>query len=119
MLDAHASLLEIVDNLMLVRKIANNFRKACALDIFCRLEMIRHERDLLWIEDRPTDFLEFRNRRRRRDIIRQHHIEMARNQLPWMDLRQSCMLCENLLAHIHAHTFSYLSLGDHMRCHFA
>ena len=102
-LDADAALLEVVDDALRLCEIAHDLREACALDVLRRLEMIRHERNLRVVKDLAADLVELRNRRRRRDVVRKHHVELARDELACVHLREAGVPGENLLAHIHAH----------------
>lgn len=103
-LDAHAALLEIVDDLVLACEIAYDLRELCRLDVLGRLEVVRHERDLRVIEDRTADLLEFRDGRRCRDVVREYHIELTGHELTGLHGIEASVFRENLLAHSHTHS---------------
>ena len=103
-LDAHAALLEVVDDFVLVRKITDGLRELCRLDVLGRLEVVRHECDLRVVEDRAADLLEFRDGRRCRDVVRKYHIELTGHELTGLHGIEASVFRENLLAHSHTHS---------------
>ena len=106
MLNAHATDLKVILDLVLFREVAHDLAESRRLDVLRRLEVIGHERNLLVVEHRAADAFELLDRRRRRDVIREHHVKLTGNQLSWLDMRKSCMTRENLLRHIHSHEIS-------------
>ena len=103
-LDAHAALFKVIDDLVLMSKIADRFGKLCRLDVLGRLEMIRHECDFRIVKDRAANLLEFRNGWRRRDIVREYHIELTRDELTGFHGIKAGVFREDLLAHSHTHS---------------
>ena len=115
MLDTDTPLLEIIDNAIFMRKVTDDLRKSGRLDILCRLEMIRNENDLLLVEYRDTDAFEFRNGRRRGDIIRHDQVKAAIDQIPCFHRIDAGMLGQDLLCHCHTHTISSSAIS-HFCC---
>ena len=103
MFDTDTALLKIIDNVVLVAEIADDFGEASGFDVFCRLEMIRDQRDFRVVKNRTSQRFEFLNRRRCRDVIGENHVKIANDQLACLDGVKSCMFREDLFTHIHAH----------------
>ncbi len=105
-LDADAALLEVVDNVVFMRKVAYSLGKFCRFDVLGRLEMVRYKGDFRTVEDRTADFLEFLNGWRCRDIVGKYHIEIADHELSSFDRVETSVFRENLLAHSHTHKYA-------------
>ena len=115
MLDTDTPLLEIIDNAVFMREVTDDLCKSGRLDILCRLEMIRNENDLLLVEYRDADAIEFRNGRRRGDIIRHDQVKAAVDQIPCFHRIDTGMLGQDLLCHCHTHTISSSAIS-HFCC---
>ena len=103
-LDAHAALLEVIDDLVLARKVTDDLRELCRLNVLGRLEVIRHERDLRVVEDRAANLLKLGDGRRCRDVVGQYHIELAGHELTGFYRIEAGVFREDLLAHSHTHS---------------
>ena len=103
-LDADAPLLIVVQDVVFACKVTHDLRQLRGLNVLCRLEMIGNQRDLRTVKDGSTRLFKLLDGRRPRHIVCKHHVETARHELPRLDVIQSRMACENLLAHIHAHS---------------
>ena len=113
MLNADAPLLEIIHDAIFMREVADDLRKTGRLDVLRRLEMVRNENDLLFVENRDADALEFRNGRRRSDIIRHDQIKTAVNQISCFHRIDTGMPCQDLLCHCHTHTISSYTISHY------
>ena len=103
-LDADAALLEVIDDLVLARKVTDDLRELCRLNILGRLEVIRHERNLRVVEDRAANLLKLGDGRRCRDVVGQYHIELAGHELTGFYRIEAGVFREDLLAHSHTHS---------------
>ena len=109
MLDANASDFKIIRDLLRMRKLAHLKRLLRALDILIRRKMIGHKRDLMAVEHLfLAQKRELLNGNGRCDIVPQHHIQLAHNQLPRLYLAEPRLGGKQLLRHRHSHSFSSL-----------
>lgn len=102
-LDARTTYLEVILNVMLFGKIADDLRQSGGFDILIRREMVRDERDLRAVEDRAADLFKFLDGRRRGDVIGHHQIQLAVDQVARLDRVLPCMGRHNFLRHCHSH----------------
>ena len=113
-LNPHAPLLVVVQDVMFARKIAHDLRQLGGLDVLRRLKMVGNQRDLRPIKDRTSRLFKLLDGRGTRHIVCEHHVELADNQLPRLHMVKPRMACENLLAHVHAHiALLKLRYGNH------
>ena len=113
-LNPHAPLLVVVQDVMFARKIAHDLRQLGGLDVLRRLKMVGNQRDLRPIKDRASRLFKLLDGRGTRHIVCEHHVELADNQLPRLHMVKPRMACENLLAHVHAHiALLKLRYGNH------
>ena len=82
----------------------------CRSNILVRHKVVHDKNHLILIKDTfPLNLLPLSNRNRSRDVISMNQIHLCKNQLTAFHLLQSCVLCQNLLAHRHSHrTLLYL-----------
>jgi hypothetical protein len=103
MLDAHPALLKVIDNPVFPGKISYDFGQSRGLDVLGRLEMVGNKDDLIFVKYRAAYSFEFRNGRRRRNIIGHYQIQAAVNQVSRLYGIQPGVFCQDFLCHCHTH----------------
>ena len=102
MLDAHAALLEVVGDPHLMREVARDLRLLGALDVLVRAVVVGHEENLGPIEDASAKLADRLDRDRCRDVICEHAVEVALDELSWHDTVEAGMRGQDLLCHRHS-----------------
>jgi hypothetical protein len=83
-----------------VRELAHDLRLLGRLDVLGRHEVVRHEHDLVRIEDALQPRLpELRDRQRRRNVIRHHQVNRHLDDLPRCHAISPSTLRQDLFRH--------------------
>ena len=102
MLDARAALLPIMGHVLLVGKIAHLLGLLGALDVLVGRIVVGHEAHAVAVEDLGgAQLMEHVDGDRRGDVVCQHDVQIALDELAGTDLFEACMGCGNLLGHGH------------------
>ena len=103
-LDAGLADLVVMDDLLFARKGAHVLRHLGGLDVLVRREVIRHQRDLRGVKDLlGAHLLKFVDGDRRRDVVAEHEIELAHQQLARLAALDARGARKDFLCHGHAH----------------
>ena len=110
MLNSHISHIIIMLQTVFLCIISADLGALCRSNILVRHKVVHDKNHLIFIKDTfPLNLLPLSNRNRSRDVISMNQIHLCKNQLTAFHLLQSCVLCQNLLAHRHSHrTLLYL-----------
>ncbi len=112
---AHAAHLVVVGNALLAREIAHDLGLFGALDVLVGDVMVGHEGNLFGIEHLlDADLAEFLHGDGGGDVVGEHEVEIAFDQLARLHLVKARMGGENLLRHGHGtrHACSFFYLGS-------
>ena len=100
-LDAHASLLEVVRDVVLVGEVAGDLGLLGALDVLIGAVMVGHQADAVAVEDPGADLAHVLDGDGRRDVVGEHEVEVALDKLPGDDLVEARVGGQDLLGHGH------------------
>ena len=104
MLDAHLSHLEIVGDIVLPGEFPDALAVLRGLDVLVGHEMIRHQSNLVLVEDAPgLELVHLLDCHRAGDIIAQHQVQIRLDQLAGFHLFQSGSGRQDFLRHCHSH----------------
>ena len=102
MLDAHAAHLVVVGDALLAREVAHDFSLLGALDVLVGDVVVGNEGDLRGIKHPlNADLAELLDGDGGRDVVGQHKVEIAFDQLTRLHFVESRMGGEDLLRHGH------------------
>ena len=73
--------------------------------------MIRHQSNLILVENRTADFIEFIDGRRPGNIIGQGQIHLGNQQFPFFHFRPAGMAGQDFLRSCHSHSYDFLSFA--------
>ena len=103
-LDAGLADLEVVDDLLLARKGAHGLGHLRGLDVLVGREVIRHQHDLRGVKDLlGAHLVEFVDRHRPGDVVAQHQVEVAHEELARPAAFDARGARKDFLGHGHAH----------------
>ena len=114
MFHAHAAHLVVVGDALLAREVAHDLGLLGALDVLVGDVMVGHERDLRGIEHLlDADLAEFLDGDGGRDVVGQHEVKIAFDQLARHHFVQARMGGKDLFRHGHGtrHACSFVALG--------
>ena len=110
-LDAHAADLVVVDNLLRLGEVAHLLGHRRALDVLVGDEVIRDQRDLRGVEHlRRAHLDKLVDGDRCGDVVAQHQVELAHQQLAGAAAFNARGAREDFLRHGHAHCFDLLMI---------
>ena len=89
-------------------KIPHMLAQGGGFDVLGRREMIRHQCDLVLVEYRTADLVEFVNGRRPGNVVGQGQVNLGNQQFPFFHLRTAGMPGQDFLCSCHSHTYSPL-----------
>ena len=98
-LDAHAALLVVVRDPHLVGEVARDLGLLGALDVLVGSVVVGHEADLVAVEDAGTDLAHRLDGDGRGDVVGEHKVEVALDELAGNDLLETGVGGEDLLGH--------------------
>ena len=101
MLNTHTALLKIVDDLMLMGKIARDLGLLGTLDVLVGRVMVGHEANPLAVKHSSTNLAHRLDGDGSRNVVGEHQVEVALNQLARHNLIESRVGGQNLLCHGH------------------
>ena len=98
-LDAHAALLVVVRDPHLVGEVARDLGLLGALDVLVGSVVVGHEADLVAVEDAGADLAHGLDGDGRGDVVGEHEVEVALDELAGNDLLETGVGGEDLLGH--------------------
>ena len=106
MFDAHFAYIVIICNIVLSCELSALLALSSRLDILVRCEVIHYKRNLILVEYAAEACLvELVYRNWACNIVTEYHIQLCSYKLSLSYAFKSCVLCQYLLAHCHAHVF--------------